>query len=112
VINYIFIAGLLLLSTITSAATTSDTINIKKIYSKADGSFAVQGESALVNASNDRDCLANASWDEFWTGMDEDTSERIISVILSAQAQNKSIQVQTDGCVGPWHKISSIYLGN
>ena len=107
----IFIGMLIFSNGFSLAATTSDTINIKQIFSKPDGTFAMQGEGALANASADRDCLPGAVWDKSWTGLDADASERIIAVILSAHGQGKPLKVQTDGCIGPWHKITSIYLG-
>ena len=109
-INTTVIYGLLLASPLSFATSTSDSVTINQIFVKADGSFAVQATSPLTNASADRDCNNGQTWAQYWAGIDANASERIVAAILSAQAQNKVIKVQTDGCQGPWHKITSVYI--
>lgn len=108
--NTVVIYGLLLVSPLSLATSTSDNVTINQIFVKADGSFAVQATSLLTNASADRDCHSGHTWAQYWAGIDANSSERIVASILSAQAQNKVIKVQTDGCQGPWHKITSVYI--
>ena len=109
-INTTVIYGLLLASPLSFATSTSDNVTINQIFVKADGSFAVNSTSLLTNASADRDCHIGQTWAKYWAGIDANASERIVAAILSAQAQNKVIKVQTDGCQGPWHKITSVYI--
>ncbi|AOT08748.1 hypothetical protein [Pseudoalteromonas luteoviolacea] len=92
------------------AANTDDTISIQQVFVTEDGSFAVQATEVIENASADRDCAPGKSWAKSWAGFGATVSERMVSVILSAQAQKKSIQIRTSGCQGDWHKITSIYI--
>ena len=98
------------LSSSVLAANTDDTIDIQQVFVNEAGDFAVQSTEVIANASADRDCAPDRSWAKSWAGFGPTVSERMVSVILSAHAQRKSIQIRTNGCMGYWHKITSVYI--
>ena len=106
-----FTIFLMLVTKCVLAASTGDTIEIKRIYFKVDGSVAIEAKTSTIpNASADRDCANGETWAKKWAGLTPESSDRIVSALLAAHAQNKSVQIQTDGCTGPWHKITSAYI--
>ena len=92
------------------AVIADDTITIKRVYVTIEGSFAVEGMVEIPNASAARDCADGKAWAKFWAGFGSEVDDRVISVILSAHAQKKDIQIRTEGCEGRWHKITSVYI--
>jgi len=93
------------------AATADDTISINRIFFQEDGSVAIEAKSSTVpNASGVRDCADGASWAKRWAGFGPEVSDRLVSALLAAHAQNKSVTIRTDGCYGSWHKITSVYV--
>ena len=92
------------------AVNTVDVVTINQVFVKTDGSFAIQHTGVISNASADRDCAPGLQWAKAWAGVGPEVNDRIISVLLSAQAQNKTVQISTNGCQGSWHKIISAYI--
>ena len=92
------------------AENTDDIININQIYVTEDGLFAIEASNPISNASADRDCAVGKEWAKSWAGIDQDASPRMVSVILSAHAQKKTIKIRTNGCQGAWHKITSVSI--
>ncbi|GLQ74063.1 hypothetical protein [Vibrio penaeicida] len=88
-----------------------DTISINRIFFQQDGAMAIEATTNIItNASSARDCADGASWAKRWAGFGPNASDRLVSALLSAHAQNKSVTIRTDGCYGSWHKITSVYV--
>ena len=92
------------------AALTGDVIEIQQVYVSSTGEFAIEATAIIANASADRDCASGATWAKSWAGFGSTASDRMVSVILSAHAQNKRINISTNGCEGAWHKIVNVYI--
>lgn len=92
------------------AAPADDNININQVFVTSDGSFAVKGAVIIPKANALRVCGGGQNWAKYWAGVGPNSDDRIVSVILSAHAQKKSISIRTDGCHGDWHKITSVYV--
>lgn len=82
-------------------------VSINQIFVTSDGSFAVKSETVIPKANAIRTC-GTQEWAKHWAGVGSNSDDRIVSVILSAHAQQKSISIKTDGCHGDWHKITSV----
>lgn len=97
-------------STNVFAVITDDTVTIRRVFVTTAGSFAVEGTVEIPNASASRDCGGGQTWAKFWAGFGSEVDDRVISVILSAQAQKKDIKIRTEGCEGQWHKITNVTI--
>ncbi len=92
------------------AALTGDVIEIQQVYVGSTGEFAIEATAIIANASADRDCASGATWAKSWAGFGSTASDRMVSVILSAHAQNKRVNISTNGCEGSWHRIVNVYI--
>lgn len=89
--------------------TAGDRIEIKQVFVTADGRFAFESTSFPSDINSKQSCNPNA-WSKSWFGfVKNENSEAMVSVILSAQARGKSITINASGCIGDWHKVTSIY---
>lgn len=92
------------------AVIADDVIIIDQVFVTTTGMFAVKSLVEIPNASASRVCTPGKVWAKSWAGFGAEVDDRVISVILSAHAQKKTIQIRTDGCEGDWHKITSVYI--
>lgn len=83
----------------------NDTVEIRRVWSGADGNFAFQAVDLPADANAKNGCTAPT-----WMGFAvNDMSKAMVSTILSAQARNETVTVITSNCLGTWNRVTSVY---
>lgn len=83
----------------------NDTVEIRRVWSNDDGHFAFQTVEVPVDAQAKNSC-ASPTWMGFLL---DDMSKAMVGTILSAQARDATVTVNTSGCLGNWNRITSVY---
>jgi len=88
-----------------------DSFKIVRVFVTTDGRFAIEAPSAPVNANAERSCHPqNETWAKSWFGFEvNEKYQALVGALLAAQARDATLKVVTDGCLGNWHKITSVY---
>ena len=84
----------------------NDTVEIRRVWSGADGHFAFPDGGASCGCAGE-ERLRRADLDGIPAV--NDMSKAMVSTILSAQARNETVTVITSNCLGTWNRVTSVY---
>jgi len=106
--KYLFVFLILLSCDVFSA---EDNFKISRVFVTTDGRFAIEAPSVPPNANAENSCHPqNEGWAKSWFGFKvTESSQALVATLLAAQARDTTLKVVTEGCLGNWHRITSVY---